>query len=73
VTVVNHPLYIMWAQKTNFENYEKGPSFRNAMADVMGHHGIFVADGEPWKRQRKMASNIFSVGNFRSHVQLHLE
>lgn len=43
--------------------------FSSAFADVLGLHGIFVADGEPWKKQRKMASHIFSVGNFRTHVQ----
>ncbi len=35
----------------------------------VSHHGIFAADGEVWKKQRKMASHIFSVGNFRTHVQ----
>ncbi|PWN53077.1 cytochrome P450 [Violaceomyces palustris] len=69
VTVINRPEYIKWCQKTNFPNYIKGDSFRESMGDVMGIHGIFVADGEPWKRQRKMASHIFSVGNFRTHVQ----
>lgn len=27
------------------------------------------ADGEVWKNQRKLASHIFSAGNFRTHVQ----
>lgn len=27
------------------------------------------ADGDVWKRQRKMASHIFSVANFNSHIQ----
>ncbi|PWY98457.1 cytochrome P450 [Testicularia cyperi] len=69
VTCINRPEYIRWVQKTNFENYIKGPDFVNNMGDVMSPHGIFVADGEIWKKQRKMASHIFSVGNFRTHVQ----
>ncbi|CEH18801.1 cytochrome p450 [Ceraceosorus bombacis] len=69
VVLINHPLYILWAQKTNFETYDKGAPFRRAMSDVLGHAGIFVADGEIWKKQRKMASRIFSVDNFRTHVQ----
>lgn len=69
VTSINRPEYIRWVQKTNFENYIKGPAFQNAMGDVMSLHGIFVADGEIWRKQRKMASHIFSVGNFRTHVQ----
>jgi len=35
----------------------------------VSEHGIFAADGEVWRKQRKMASHIFSVGNFRTHVQ----
>ncbi|KDN47759.1 cytochrome P450 [Tilletiaria anomala UBC 951] len=66
---INRPEYIQWAQKTNFENYEKGYHFRKNMQDVLSEHGIFAADGQVWKKQRKMASHIFSVGNFRTHVQ----
>lgn len=66
---INRPEYIQWAQKTNFANYEKGHFFRKNMQDVLSAHGIFAADGEVWKKQRKMASHIFSVGNFRTHVQ----
>ncbi|SPO22063.1 related to Cytochrome P450 [Ustilago trichophora] len=69
VTSINRPEYIRWVQKTNFENYVKGAYFQKSMGDVMSLHGIFVADGEVWKKQRKMASHIFSVGNFRTHVQ----
>ncbi|EPQ32060.1 uncharacterized protein PFL1_00258 [Pseudozyma flocculosa PF-1] len=69
ITMINRPEYIRWVQKTNFENYIKGADFSRAMGDVMSTHGIFVADGEIWKKQRKMASHIFSVGNFRTHVQ----
>lgn len=69
ITVINRPEYIQYVQKTNFENFNKGKMFSSAFADVLGLHGIFVADGEPWKKQRKMASHIFSVGNFRTHVQ----
>ena len=69
VTVINNPAYIQHVQKTNFENYPKGPDFRANMSDVLGPHGIFVVDGSPWYTQRKLASHIFSVGNFNSHVQ----
>lgn len=69
ITSINRPEYIRWVQKTNFENYVKGDNFRRCMGDVLSPHGIFVADGEVWKKQRKMASHIFSVGNFRTHVQ----
>jgi len=32
--------------------------------------GIFNADGENWKRQRKTASHIFSTRNFRNFIAL---
>ncbi|KAI7902864.1 cytochrome P450 [Cokeromyces recurvatus] len=50
--------------KHNFENYVKGPQFNTATGDLLGH-GIFNANGEQWKYQRKTASHIFNVKNFR--------
>ncbi|KAF7727314.1 hypothetical protein EC973_007831 [Apophysomyces ossiformis] len=50
--------------KTNFENYIKGPEFHSSMNDLFGD-GIFNANGEEWKYQRKTASHIFNVKNFR--------
>lgn len=48
----------------NFENYVKGPNFNDATKDLLGH-GIFNANGEQWKYQRKTASHIFNVKNFK--------
>lgn len=50
----------------NFENYIKGPEFHTALGDLFGH-GIFNANGEEWRYQRKTASNVFNVRNFRDH------
>ncbi|KAG0796934.1 hypothetical protein G6F16_000497 [Rhizopus arrhizus] len=50
--------------KTNFQNYLKGPKFNKNLAELLGH-GIFNANGEQWKYQRKTASHIFNVKNFR--------
>ena len=36
------------------------------MGDLFGH-GIFAANGEKWKYQRKTASLIFNVVNFRDY------
>ncbi|CDS07716.1 hypothetical protein LRAMOSA01665 [Lichtheimia ramosa] len=52
--------------KDNFENYVKGPQFSHATTDLLGH-GIFNANGEHWKYQRKTASLVFNVRNFRDH------
>ncbi|CAO3598708.1 unnamed protein product [Absidia cylindrospora] len=50
--------------KGNFESYVKGPDFHNAMNDLFGN-GIFNANGDEWKYQRKTASHVFNVKNFR--------
>lgn len=48
----------------NFENYEKGDHFSSMLHDLLGD-GIFNSDGEAWRVQRKVASRIFHVKNFR--------
>jgi cytochrome P450 len=48
----------------NFENYVKGDYFNKNMGDLLGR-GIFNVDGGKWKIQRKIASRIFHVKNFR--------
>ncbi|ORX61448.1 cytochrome P450 [Hesseltinella vesiculosa] len=60
------PAVIEHILKNNFENYVKGEHFHNSTVDVLGH-GIFNANGENWKWQRKAASIIFNVKNFRDH------
>ncbi|KAI8980884.1 cytochrome P450 [Pilobolus umbonatus] len=50
--------------KTKFDNYIKGPEFHGSMNDLFGN-GIFNANGEDWKFQRKTASHVFNVKNFR--------
>lgn len=56
----------LWLCIANFENYAKGPKFNECTQDMLGH-GIFNANGEQWKWQRKAASLIFNVKNFRDH------
>ncbi|KAK9910701.1 hypothetical protein M0R45_034652 [Rubus argutus] len=46
--------------KTNFANYTRGDYHVGIMSDIFGQ-GIFVADGEKWKQQRKLASFEFST------------
>ncbi|KAI7857447.1 cytochrome P450 [Circinella umbellata] len=58
------PANIEHILKNNFENYAKGPQFQEAFNDLFGH-GIFNANGANWKYQRKAASLIFNVKNFR--------
>lgn len=69
VYVVNQPAYIKTVQKDDFEGYVKGGAVRRAVGDFLGEKGIFTADGHVWFAQRKLASHIFAVSNFRSQIQ----
>ncbi|KAG0006212.1 hypothetical protein BGZ80_002533 [Entomortierella chlamydospora] len=53
--------------KVNFWAYEKGERFKEALMPLVGN-GIFSADGEHWRWQRKLASNIFNVKAFRQYT-----
>lgn len=55
MTMINRPEYIEYVQKVNFENFVKGSQFRGKFGDLLSTNGIFVADGDVWKSQRKMA------------------
>ncbi|KAI8096414.1 cytochrome P450 [Halteromyces radiatus] len=61
-----HPENIEHVLKHNFENYVKGSLFHASTVDLLGH-GIFNANGAQWRYQRKAASMIFNVKNFRDH------
>ncbi|KAN0066262.1 hypothetical protein ACQY0O_000356 [Thecaphora frezii] len=69
IIMVHRPEYIEYIQKTNFKNFVKGKDFRERFSDFIGVTGIFSADGYVWKSQRKMASHIFTVNQFRTWVQ----
>jgi fatty acid omega-hydroxylase len=53
------PEAVQYVLKDNFENFEKGDAWRNALSDFMGD-GIFAADGVQWKFHRKVAVRMFS-------------
>jgi hypothetical protein len=61
----NDPDVLEHVLKTNFWAYEKGPVVQDMFRDLLGT-GIFSADGDHWKWQRKMASHIFNVNAFRN-------
>ncbi|GMH65253.1 hypothetical protein TrLO_g12530, partial [Triparma laevis f. longispina] len=52
---------------TKFDNYPKGPLWRDNFADLLGE-GIFNADGVAWKKQRKVASYEFSAKTLRTFM-----
>ncbi|KAI9275548.1 cytochrome P450 [Phascolomyces articulosus] len=64
--VTINPKNVEHVLKNNFENYIKGPEFHAALGDLFGD-GIFNANGEEWRYQRKTASLVFNVKNFQNH------
>ncbi|CAN6323686.1 unnamed protein product [Urochloa humidicola] len=51
--------------KTRFGSFPKGPYFRDTVRDLLGD-GIFGADDEVWRAQRKAASLEFHSADFRA-------
>ncbi|KAF8398712.1 hypothetical protein HHK36_014569 [Tetracentron sinense] len=62
--VTSDPRNLEHLLKTKFSNFPKGGYFRNTVHDLLGN-GIFNADDETWRRQRKTASIEFHSTEFR--------
>ncbi|KAI8351103.1 cytochrome P450 [Mortierella sp. GBAus27b] len=67
VVNIRDPEMVDHMLRVNFWAYEKGPRVKQSLYPLVGE-GIFGADGEHWKWQRKLASNIFSVKAFRHYT-----
>ena len=48
----------------NFENYVKGTTVHDNVGSILGD-GIFAADGDNWKFQRKVGSKVFTTRAFK--------
>ncbi|GAB4824726.1 hypothetical protein Ancab_007591 [Ancistrocladus abbreviatus] len=66
-TITANPHNVEHILKTKFDNYPKGDLFSVILGDFLGR-GIFVADGETWRFQRKIASPELGSVNIRSHA-----
>ena len=64
---INDPKTLEFVLKTQFESFEKGKYIDARFHDVLGN-GIFNADGQNWKIQRKTAANIFNIKAFKDFV-----
>ncbi|KAI8146652.1 cytochrome P450 [Fennellomyces sp. T-0311] len=64
LSILGIPRHIATLDPRNVEHVLKGPEFHGAMNSLFGD-GIFNANGEEWKYQRKTASHIFNIKNFR--------
>ncbi|KLO15647.1 cytochrome P450 [Schizopora paradoxa] len=62
------PEHVKQVLATQFDNYEKGSEFKEAMQDVLGT-GVFNSDGDMWKFHRSMTRPFFSKDRI-SHFNL---
>ncbi|KAI8007634.1 Cytochrome P450 704C1 [Camellia lanceoleosa] len=58
------PANVEYILKTNFANYGKGWYHQSVLTDLLGD-GIFTVDGDKWRLQRKLSSNVFSTKMLR--------
>ncbi|KAJ8770405.1 hypothetical protein K2173_015019 [Erythroxylum novogranatense] len=63
--ITANPLNVEHILKTNFGNYQKGVRFTTFLEDFLGQ-GIFNANGDVWKLQRKTASYEFNTKSLRN-------
>lgn len=61
------PEIIEYVLKINFSNFPKGQDFYEEFHDLLGD-GIFNADFERWREQRKMSSLHFNSRSFRQFM-----
>ncbi|KAG0201426.1 hypothetical protein BGX28_005731 [Mortierella sp. GBA30] len=64
---ISDPDMVDHVLRINFWAYEKGPFLKTKLKPLVGE-GIFGADGQHWKWQRKLASHIFNVKAFRNYT-----
>lgn len=58
--------------KSHFYNYPKGNAFRDTLRDFLGD-GVFNADGDNWKFQRKVSSHQFNARSLKKFVEIVVE
>ncbi|KAG0552116.1 hypothetical protein BDA96_01G481300 [Sorghum bicolor] len=74
--ITANPANVEHFLRTSFDRYPKGPRFSLLLNDFLGR-GIFNADGEAWRAQRKVASHEFNTRSLRAfvarcvHTELH--
>ncbi|XP_062210413.1 cytochrome P450 CYP94D108-like [Phragmites australis] len=74
--ITANPANVEHFLRASFDNYPKGPRFASLLHDFLGR-GIFNADGDAWRAQRKVASYEFNTRSLRAfvarcvHTELH--
>jgi cytochrome P450 len=67
--ILKHPDYIRDLLVNNAKHIQKWPKQRNVFAKVAGE-GSFTAEGETWRRQRRLVSPAFHTQRIQHYVQL---
>jgi cytochrome P450 len=67
--LVNHPDYIERVLLTNQQNYAKSHFVRRLLGPVLGQ-GLFTAEGEFWRRQRRIAAPAFQHRRIEGFVDI---
>eukprot|EP01018_Ginkgo_biloba_P008128 Gb_27408 [translate_table: standard] len=65
--VTGSPENLEYILKNNFPNFPRGPYFKSIFFDIFGD-GLFTADEELWKHQRRAVSVLFSGKSFRDYT-----
>ncbi|KAK9076189.1 hypothetical protein SSX86_004522 [Deinandra increscens subsp. villosa] len=61
--VTSDPVKIEYMLKTNFNNFPKGKAYQERLYDFLGD-GIFNADGDLWRVQRRVATSEMHSARF---------
>lgn len=64
--VTSDPAKVEYMLKTNFPNFPKGNYYRERFGDLLGD-GIFNADGDTWKDQRRLANSEMHTTRFMEY------
>ncbi|RZC92886.1 hypothetical protein C5167_007909 [Papaver somniferum] len=68
IVTTAYPENVKHILKCHFSNYPKGGVMRNILSDFLGN-GIFNADGDSWKFQRKISSHEFNTTSLRKFIE----
>jgi cytochrome P450 len=69
IFVVSHPDYIHDVMVKNADKYYK-PSFNKAILEAMLGNGLFINDGDSWKRQRRLVQPAFHAKRISAYADI---
>ncbi len=70
--LVNHPTLVRQVMKATHCDFDKNSRIYNHFRNVFGN-GLVTAEGEEWKRKRKLMQPMFSPSAIRSYFSLMLD